>query len=202
MHFKPRDSAFYSFVVALSSLKRYCMTSCLILVVVSVWLFGLYKPLAAQIGYYHNECVRLRTQYSEYQSIRKQCCLLEEEVTTLQGEFDIGTASCIHTTSSLCIADLVNCIKASDIIITSCAVQEHKKEAWYTQELIAVNGQGTIKQVCSFFEHVSHMEHPLSCMHYCITAAGNNAYTISCSYALYSSMKKPFNLEQAEGLGG
>jgi hypothetical protein len=144
----------------------------------------------------------LQSQCYQYQSIRKHCCLLEEEVTTLQNELDICSAACIHTTSSLCIADLVTCIKSSDIVITSCAVQEHKKEAWYTQDVIAVNGQGTIKQVCSFFEHVSHMDHPLSCMHYSITAAGDNGYTISCSYSLHSSMKKPFNLEQAEGLGG
>lgn len=202
MYFKPRDSAFYSFVVSMSPLKRYCMTLSMIACVMVAWLFFLYRPLSARITYYHNESVRLQSQCCEYRSIRKQCCLLEEEITTLQNELDICGSTCIHTTSSLCIADLVNCIKASDVVITSCAVQDHKKEGWYTQDVIAINGQGNIQQVCSFFEHISHMEHPLSCTQYSITSAGNNGYTISCFYSLHSGMKKPFNLEQAEGLGG
>lgn len=202
MYFKPRDSAFYSFAVSLSPLKRYCMTIAAITVVVCAWLFCIYMPLAARIVEYKTQSSCLQTQCVEYGCARKQCGVLQEEISALNTEFDICTGMCVHTTPSLCMTGLINCVKTSGIQVTSCTTQNHSKEAWYTEDTITLSGQGTLAQLCSFFEQASKMEYPLAYMQYSVTSASNGEYAISCSYSLRANIKKPFNLEQAEGLGG
>ncbi len=202
MHFKPRDSVFYSFVAQLSSFRRYLIASGVIVSVILLWLFFIYMPLGAQIVQYSTECACLRTQCSEYMSARVQCTTLRQEIDTLHTELDICIGNCNNVSPSSCIATLMNHVHDAGVDITSCSIQEQVKKKWYDEEIIAVQGHGTLKQLGIFFDRLSQKQDTLSYIHYSLTRAENDTYTFSCSLCLRSIMKKPFNLEQAEGLGG
>lgn len=202
MYFKPRDSALYSFVAQLSFFKRYMIAGGIVALFVWLWLFFIYMPIGAAVDRYATDCHGLHTQCSEYVCARKQCSSLQQEVDILHTEFDICAGDCGATNSSLCVAALMNHVQESGIQINSCSIQEKNKNTWYDEQIIALHGQGTLQQLLNFFEKVGQNEKQFFYTDYSLTQAGKDDYLFACSYSFRSIMKKPFNLEQAEGLGG
>ncbi len=181
MYFIPRNNRFYHVISHLNTTYRYFITFVGLLFIISVWFYGMYRPLEAKIECHDQEINQLKDNKCQINCATNFCGKLRDSIATLAQEVASFTPSHnknSHLQSSvLFILEMAH--KAGLSLQTYNAGKERSKQ-WHKKYMAQFNFSGTILQLTEFFNHIVLSHKIISCKSFSCKQIDDTNFTINC----------------------
>jgi len=205
MYFIPRNNQFYSFIAHLRPFYRYMLTLFIISFIFILWAIGIYFPLGAHIDHSFTKLTKLRTQCQQINKAKRNCVELERSLQTLYRDAESDKPE--KTTQNPLQSNLLFILdqaKNTGLVLNHYIMDKKTDDQWTKKNSAHFTFTGNLKQIIDFLKQLKKTDCLLGYDHFSLKNVGSNSFrmTITLNIISLKQIKNPFNLEQAEGLGG
>ncbi len=205
MYFIPRNNKFYSFIAHFRPFYRYMLTFFIISFIFVLWGIGIYLPLGAYIDHSFIKLTKLCKQCQQINKAKRNCVQLERSLQALHRDVEFNKPEKITKNplqSNLLF--ILNQAKNTGLVLNHYTMDKKIDDQWAKKNNVHFTFTGGLKQIMDFLKQLKKTDCLLGYDYFSLKNMGGDSFRMVITLNIISleQIKNPFNLEQAEGLGG
>lgn len=155
----------YSWMLQQSVRKLYCLTIFVWALGMTIWWFGLYRPLATRSDYLCKEYNDLSVQHDEIVKAHQELPIVEKSITHLRNALTESMQLHGAHATQQAMSTLVEIAEKNGLRMQSCRLGKQKNESWCVSQEINAELMGTLEQHISFLTALKKSKQLISCNH-------------------------------------
>jgi hypothetical protein len=202
--FIPRSNLFYRTAVSMGTVGRYIGTIGMCLLIITIWLYGLYKPLSFMLNKRCNAICAQQAAADRVAHTYQQTLDVEASIHALRAHTPQQLGASHEQQMAYWVRALFDLLKATTITLVSYTADRSVLLDMQGTHALRLVLSGSLPTLATFCTDIRQKKMPIRCTHITCTKVNATHYlaTIDMHIVTHAPKKGPLNLEQAEGLGG
>jgi Tfp pilus assembly protein PilO len=191
MYFIPRNNAFYNYIAHTNVKRRYAATLFIMLAVILVGFYGIYKPLNAHIDLCTAELRQMQQKYQESEKLKKNNSEIAALIDTNKKNIEMYAVD-NEKKEAYCnerMQFIFDTVAQLGLTLSSYSSCKEKDRKWYVKDLAHCQITGSLEKIVSFFKVIKESLHMIKISSFTITKMKDNLFQLSCDIGIITVKK-------------
>lgn len=191
MYFIPRNNVFYNYIAHTDTKRRYIATLFVLIALIVIGFYGLYRPLGKRISMYKIERARLQKQYEETGDLEKSNKDLLTIIHSNKKNIDeyVVADDARHEVCSQRMQFVFDTVAQAGLTLTAYGSCKEKDKKWYVKDSAQCQMTGSLEKMIAFLKMIKDSGQIITLSHLMINKMKDNLFQLSCDVGIVSVKK-------------
>lgn len=192
MYFSSKKGKWYNRAIQMRPLYRYCITGCLLLVILFGWRFGLYAYIEQRISHDRTALVQMNQQLIQLAHAERVCTDLSCRLPQLEEKIACyGNKCCLPGFCQMQIDTVIDEAHKAGLQITSYEKDQEVSRDYCKCSDVQFGFVGNLDNVVKFFSALRQSKAMIECNAFSCDRMQDGNYTVGCKLAFVSMTLAP-----------